>query len=314
MTMRERTEIEHNEQPLISCVQDWLVEHYGPISSFEQVPSPHEHRAYYPVAFVETKDSNKIVAKWSERALRLEKEYNVSKLLISHDIPTTVPIDFDATVPILTMEQLDGKPLSESDIDSSVAQEIGHLLRQIYTIPETEAIATGTTTSEGIDFADEMKILFTQRLDFASSRLPREYTPDQIHKVFDVLQKQNQWQGRRALIRRDMHAENWYRLNDGRLAAIDHGSVAIGDIAYDLACMADVLNDEPGLIAGFREGYGGDMFDEATAPPTRALTGLVRGLEMLGWVKSRGVPQPDFEAEGIALIQKAIQQANIQEE
>src|SRR5690606_9266787 len=124
-------------------------ERYGPIVSLKKVPCPHEHRAYYPVAFVTFEGGRELVAKWDDKTEKLGKEFVVSKLLLKHGIPTTVPIDYDPSVVVLTMERLNGTVLSgyktilSSGHAASTSREIGELLAGIHGIPAEEALAAG---------------------------------------------------------------------------------------------------------------------------------------------------------------------------
>lgn len=309
--MREPTELERAEAPIVERVRQYLSDQYGKIESFEQFEGPHEHRVLYPVALVTTAKGDELVAKWNVKPAILKKEFAVSQLLLAHDIPTTVPIQFVSTIPLLLMERLSGQALSEDDMNVATAGEIGRLMYRIHAIAESEAVAAGVPAWEGSNFIDEMRRKFAERFSGAQPLLGETFDADELAAVFTALDERTTWNGKRGLDRRDMHAENWFRIANGQLAAIDHGNATVGDIAYDLVQIKNEFHQDPERIAAFRAMYGADQFDAATEPAVEAIVNLVHGLGILGWIQRQAVSQPDFEAEARTLIQRAVAQSHL---
>ncbi len=304
--MVQLTALEVAEQPILARVRTYLVSAFGPITSFTQFVSPHEHREYYPVALVTLASGSRIIAKWGTKPEKIEKEFIVSKLLLAHGIPTPVPIRLVKDIPLVLMEPLDGRELTVGDLTPATVQEIGATLRRIHDIPATEVADAGVPAWPGVDFLDETEQKLFERLTGALESPAMPHGRATIAQAFSELKRRTHWQGYRGLNRRDMHPGNWFRTAVGSLAAIDHGNASIGDVAYDLAHMLSKLHDDQRLSAAFRAGYGADRFDQATTQPVRALMDLSHGLGIVGWVHRRAVPQPEFQAEGLCLIQRAL--------
>lgn len=304
---KQLTPIDQKELPIIHQVKAWLENRHGKIAVFEHIPCPHEHRAYYPVAFVKFTNGDELVVKWETRPEKLRKEFAVGNLLLRHGIATAAPFELSVEPVALTMERLHGATLQESEVTTTTVEEVGRLLAEIHAIPVIEAEGVGIPSWEGATFQEEVQRKFTERSQDTFTYLPADLTADRVQVGLGELLRQSNWKGRRVLCRRDAHAENWFRLDNGSLAAIDHGNASIGDVSYDLTHLTNELKRDPNLISAFRSGYGTEQFDQATTPELQAISNLVHGLGIVGWVHKRGVPQPRFEAEGIEFIRKALQ-------
>lgn len=308
--MIEALNLQEQEDVAAAKIRAYLEERYGQLQSFEQVLSPHEHQVHYAVAFFETNDGQRLVAKWhGMNAKKLGKELAVSRLLLHHQIPTAEALELVESIPVLIMERLEGRALEDSDLSGETVGEIGSLLRRIHDIPAGEALTEGIPAWKGDTFAAEMQAKFDDRLKGSLSVLPNEYSQSVLQGALDRLLARNTWVGQRALNRRDMHAGNWFRLDSGELAAIDHGNASVGDICYDLAHAIDNLKLRSDLLSAFKEGYGQELFDRATEPFTHAISDLLHGVGIYYWISQRGVPQPRFQAEAYQLIGRAVQQS-----